>query len=85
MHLGKRLSQAALIGLSLTALAACSHYIVRDPSTGSEYYTKDVDDVGKAGAVRFKDERTGSVVTLPTSEVRKVSPERYDEGMRGTR
>jgi hypothetical protein len=86
MHLGKRLSRVAVLVLSLTVLSACgTRYIVRDPSTGAEYYTTDVDDVGKAGAVRFKDERTGSVVTLTTSEVRKVSRERYAEGIQGAR
>ena len=50
------------------------------PGGRGKYYTKDVDDVGKAGAVRFKDERTGSVVTLQNSQVRPISKDRYKEG-----
>ena len=84
MQLTKPILASALAVLSGASLSACAtHYIVRDPTTGAEYYTKDVDDAGKAGAVRFKDERSGSVVTLPASEVREVSKERYREGVRG--
>jgi hypothetical protein len=50
--------------------------MVRDPATGNTYYTTDVDRAGDAGAVRFRDERSGSVVTLPKSEVKEI--DRYD-------
>jgi hypothetical protein len=78
----KKLSAAALIGLSTCLLSACaSYYQVTDLQHGGKYYTKDVDDEGNAGAVRFRDERSGSVVTLPTSEVRRISHDRYEEGL----
>lgn len=81
---GRSYWTAALVGLSTTALSACgSYYMVRDPHSGSEYYTQDVENEGDAGAVRFQDERSGSVVTLPTSEVKEISSERYREGIHG--
>jgi hypothetical protein len=81
---GQSFWKAVLIGLSTTALSACaSYYMVRDPHSGSTYYTKDVKNEGDAGAVRFEDERSGSVVTLPTSEVKEISAERYREGIHG--
>jgi hypothetical protein len=71
-----------LVVLCAALLPACtSHYMVRDPATGTEYYTTEVDDAGKAGAVRFTDDRTGSEVTLPSSEVKPVSEERYRQGL----
>jgi hypothetical protein len=42
-----------------------------------------VDDEGDAGAIRFKDEASGSVVTLPSSEVKEISSEHYHEIVRG--
>jgi uncharacterized protein YceK len=63
------------VGLLLTGCG--SYYMVRDPSTGSMYYTTDVDRAGDAGSVRFTDERTGKVVTLPTSEVKKIDRYQY--------
>lgn len=81
---GRPYWKAAAICLSLTALSACGgYYMVRDPNSGTTYYTKEVKDEGDAGAVRFQDERTGSVVTLPTSEVNAISSERYREGIHG--
>lgn len=81
---GESYWKAVLVGLSATALAACgSYYMVRDPHSGSTYYTRDVQDEGEAGAVRFQDERSGSVVTLPTSEVKEISSERFREGIHG--
>jgi hypothetical protein len=59
--------------LALTLLAGCgSYYMVRDPSNGTIYYTSDVVRAGDAGAVRFRDEKTGKVVTIPQSEVKEI-------------
>jgi hypothetical protein len=80
----KQITRMALMAAAVTALSACSgYYLVRDPSTGSKYYTRDVDDEGDAGAIRFKDEASGSVVTLPSSEVKEISSEHYHEIVRG--
>lgn len=84
MNFSKRLQQAGLIGLSTILFSACSsYYMVRDPSTGNTYYTHEVGDAGRAGAVRFKDESSDSVVTLPTSEVTKISGDEYHRAMKG--
>jgi hypothetical protein len=67
--------------LGAALLCACTSYFqVTDPTTGNRYFTTDVDDAGDAGAVRFRDERSGQVVTLPSSEVKPISRERYREG-----
>jgi hypothetical protein len=78
-----RLSAAAVfVVLSALGLAGCAdYYKVTDLQNGGVYFTKDVDDAGKAGAVRFRDERTHSMVTLPSSQVREISHDRYEEGL----
>jgi len=61
-----------------TLLTGCgSYYMVRDPANGNTYYTSDVDRAGDAGAVRFKDEKSGKVVTLQESEVKKIDKYEY--------
>lgn len=78
----KRLARVAAPCLAACLLAGCgSYYQVTDVASGGKYYTKDVDDEGDAGAVRFKDERTGGVVTLQNSQVRPISKDRYKDGM----
>ena len=65
-------------------LAGCgSYYMVRDPSNGNTYYTSDVDRAGDAGAVHFKDEKTGKVVTIPQSEVKKIDKYEYRSATSG--
>ena len=78
MNFDKHLKHAVLIGVGILVLPACSsHYLVRDPFSGKTYFSRDIDNVGDAGSVRFKDDATGSVVTLPASEVTPISPEEY--------
>lgn len=66
---------AALLG------GCASYYAVRDPATGTTYYTSDIDTPGSAGTVRFKDGRTKRDVTLQNSEVREISRSEYDRGI----
>ena len=67
-------------GLVITAAGCTSYYQVTDPSSGKAYYTTKVDDV-RGGAVKIKDEKTGSIVTLQSSEVKKISEDEYQAGM----
>ena len=67
----------------LLTLAGCSsHYMVRDPASGSTYYTRDVDRTGDSGSVKFKDDSTGAKVIIQQSEVRKVSEDEYEAGVK---
>jgi hypothetical protein len=69
--------------MALTMLVAgCgSYYQVRDPASSTQYYTTDVDKAGSAGAVKFKDAKTGSEITLQSSEVKEISKEDYNKGL----
>ena len=80
MDINTRHTAALILGAAL--MGACTSYFqVTDPTTGRAYYTTDVDDEGDAGAIRFRDERHDEMVTLPSSEVRPISHERYREGV----
>lgn len=65
------------------AVTGCTNYYrVTDPASGKTYYTTKLDNAGRAGAVKIKDERTGSVVTLQSSEVKEISADEYEAGLK---
>jgi hypothetical protein len=78
LHKTTFLASALLLGL----YGCGSYYMVRDPGSGATYYTKDVDRTGDAGAIKFKDKATGSMVTIQQSEVRKISEDEYEAGVK---
>ena len=58
-------------------LAGCgSYYRVNDPAGDRQYYTSDIDK-SKAGSITFKDEKSGSEVTLQSSEVKEISEDEF--------
>jgi hypothetical protein len=68
--------------LAAAVVGCSSHYRVTDPSSGKTYYTTKNDNAGRAGAVKIKDEKTGSTVTLQSSEVKEISAEEYEAGLK---
>ncbi|HEX8749953.1 MAG TPA: hypothetical protein VF732_02485 [Nitrospira sp.] len=65
-------------------VAGCTHYYrVTDPGTGKTYYTTDLNEE-RGGAVKLKDDRTKSTVTLQSSEVREISEDEYEAEIKGT-
>jgi hypothetical protein len=74
------------IGASLCAglfVGGCSstYYKVTDPHSGTAYYTQKIDTLVSTGAVKVKDARTGSIVTLQSSEVKEISEKEYKAGL----
>ena len=49
---------------------------MNDPAGTKEYYTSDIDQT-KTGAITFKDEKSGSQVTLQSSEVKEISKDEF--------
>jgi hypothetical protein len=78
----KQLITTLMFGGLTMLVAGCSdnHYRVTDPASGTTYYTTKISDAGKGGAVKIKDEKTGSIVTLQSSEVKPISEEEYEAG-----
>ena len=67
----------------LSLLAACSHYYrVNDPAGSKLYYTTKVDE-GQGGAIKIKDEKTGALVTLQSSEVKEISEQEFETAVKG--
>ena len=71
-----------LCGLIVVVAGCSSHYRVTDPASGKTYYTTKIDNAGRAGAVKIKDEKTGSTVTLQSSEVKEISADEYEAGLK---
>ncbi len=70
-----------IVVLVLAFASGCaSYYRVTDVQSGKEYYTKDI-DTARNGAVKLKDARSGSVVTLQSSEVKEISSKEYEAGL----
>ena len=79
----RNLSSTWVLCIVIALVAGCTtYYKVTDPASGKAYYTKKIEDAGKAGAVKFKDEKSGSVVTLQSSEVREVTGEDYSAALK---
>lgn len=79
--------QNRLLMLFIPALAlfttGCTHYYaVQDPGGSKTYYTTSIDKT-KAGAIRLIDEKSGSVVTLQSSEVKEISEEEFNAAVKG--
>ena len=66
-------------------LAGCggNYYKVNDPAGSRVYYTTDI-DTSKSGAIKLKDEKTGAIVTLQSSEVKEISQEEFEAAVKGT-
>jgi len=71
------------VGAMLVLAAGCSHYyMVSDPAGTKLYYTTKIDTT-EAGAIKIKDEKTGAEVTLQSSEVKEISQDEYEAGLKG--
>jgi hypothetical protein len=65
-------------------LAGCggNYYKVNDPAGGKQYYTTEIEQ-SKAGAITFKDKKSGAKLTLQSSEVKDISKEEFESGVKG--
>jgi len=80
----KHLTAALMLGGLAMLVAGCSsdhYYRVTSPTSGNEYYTTKIEDAGKGGAVKIKDEKTGSMVTLQSHDVKEISEDEYRAGL----
>ena len=70
-----------LCGLTTIAAGCTSYYRVTDPASGKSYFTTEVNEAGRGGAVKIKDEKTGSTVTLQSSEIKEISEDEFRAGL----
>ena len=64
-------------------LAGCggNYYRVNDPAGDRQYYTTEIKQT-KSGSITFKDEKSGGVVTLQSSEVKQISEDEFDAAVK---
>jgi hypothetical protein len=72
-----RLGMYTICGFMMVMAGCTTYYRVTDPASGKEYYTTNVKDKGRSGAVKITDDKSGSSVTLQSSEVREISEDEY--------
>ena len=65
-----------LCGMIMLVAGCASYYRVNDPAGTREYYTTEFDKT-VAGAITFKDAKSGGVVTLQSSEIKEISEEEF--------
>lgn len=70
-----------LCGIAVVVAGCTSYYRINDPAGTREYYTTDIDKT-KAGAITFKDEKSGGVITLQSSEVKEISEEEFNAAVK---
>ncbi len=71
---------AASLCAGLVIVGCASYYKITDPQSGKVYYSEEVETMS-GGAVKVKDARTGSTVTLQNSEVKKIDSTEYKAGL----
>jgi len=64
-------------------LAGCggNYYKVNDTAGDRLYYTTEIEK-SRAGAITFKDKKSGSKVTLQSSEVKDISKEEFEAAIK---
>ena len=72
-----RIVTLTLAFLSLALITGgATYYKIHDPTTGIDYYTTEY-DVEEGGGVSFRNDKTGSQVTLQNSEISEVNEGTY--------
>ena len=59
-----------------------SYYQVREPVGGATYYTNDIQEIEKSGVIKFKDAKSGAMVTIQNSVVKEISSDEFDAGLK---
>jgi len=78
----KHIAMWTMFGLIIGMAGCTSYYKVTNPASGHDYYTTKVKERGAGGAIKFEDEKTKSTVTLQSSEVKEISEEEFQAGLK---
>ena len=72
-----------ILVICLFAIGCTKYYKVTDTATEKDYYTKKIKRK-KSGAIKVKDQRTGKIVTLQSSEIEKITKDQFNLGVLST-
>jgi hypothetical protein len=76
----RSVTAAAILGAAVIVGGCATYYQVKEPAGGQTYYTTEIEET-KGGAVKFKDDKSGSTITLQNSEIREVDDDEYEKGI----
>ncbi len=71
-----------LCGLAVVMAGCTTYYRVSDPAGTKEYYTTKIKE-SKSGSITFTDKKSGSVVNLHSSEIKEISGDEFEAGIKG--
>ena len=79
------LRKGFMCGVLLVAVAGCgsTYYKITDTNSGRAYYTTGYQDLGYGQGMRFTDMKTGSQVTLPATEIKKINKDEIPADVTG--
>jgi uncharacterized protein YceK len=70
-----------IAAMIMVLLSGCTtYYKISDPNSDKVFYTTNIDKM-RSGTITFKDAKTKSEVTLPSSEVQEISSDEYDKAV----
>ena len=70
-----------LAAMIIVLLSGCTtYYKISDPNSDKVFYTTNIDKM-KSGTITFKDAKTKSEVTLPSSAIQEISSDEYDKAV----
>jgi hypothetical protein len=76
MNVRSRFTAIVLAAASFGLTACTTFYLVKDPETGHEYYTTNVDHTSHG--ITFEDGKSRSMVTLQNSEIIEITKVQYE-------
>lgn len=74
------LSWLTLFLLLIFVLGCSTYYAVRDPHSGTTYYTMEITEA-KAGTIKFTDAKTKLAVTIYDPEVKRLDSSEYNAAL----
>jgi hypothetical protein len=69
-----------ILCVGLCIVGCASYYKVTDPISGNTYYTENIEGLS-GGAVKLKDAKSNSTVTLQNSQVKEITEKEYKAGL----
>ena len=77
MSLRTGITTSIVVAMALCLAGCTTYYMVKDPASGTEYYTTSIKKSSKNNSVNFKDAKTSATVTLQSSQVLEIPEDQY--------